>query len=465
MYDPHNPPLPSFDEPQPDPPKKNRALLIWAAIAALGAVLIVVMSCGLVAMFFVPSFSENFTERFTGPEEEVEVEPPPTAPQPDEGLVPDGPVMIEEDFEQPTARWDQSSARVADGGYVLRLDTSNTDSYGLFLGGVGISNVDMAVDVQQAAGNPTAEYGIRFRQSGPKDYLMFSISGSGYYRLVQRVAGDYEPLVPWTYDARINRGNDAVNRLRVVADGPDITAFINDAQVLEATDEGMASGQLTLGLQTFDQGDLAVRFDNIAGQAEDIELDENFSNPENVRWSIGGAQIVEAGGSGVYEMFTGGGLQSWQQPLPASSSEVENFVVEVEATLMDAGEGTAYGIIFGDGGSFDFYSLLILPETGTLVLVYNDPEAGQTPVSEPVQLDAIETGTNATNTIRLELRESHVITMTINGEELPPLSSALPVQEGMVGMIVVSGESGRVQVRFDNFYLEELADTVEGDPA
>jgi hypothetical protein len=208
-----------------------------------------------------------------------------------------------------------------------------------------------------------------------------------------------------------------------------------------------------------------VRFDNIAGQAEGIDLDEDFSNPEDVRWSIGGAQIIETGDSDVYEMFTGGGLQSWQQPLPSGSSEVENFVVEVEATLVDAGEGTAYGIIFGDGGSFDFYSLLILPEDGILVLVYNDPEAGQTPVSEPVQLDAIETGTNATNTIRLELRESHMITMTINGEELPPLSSALPVQEGMVGMIVVSGESGRAQVRFDNFYLEELEDTVEGDPA
>lgn len=80
----------------------------------------------------------------------------------------------------------------------------------------------------------------------------------------------------------------------------------------------------------------------------------------------------------------------------------------------------------------------------------------------PVPLDAVETGINATNTIRLEVHHNRILVISINGQTLPPLESEEPIQKGRVGMIVRSGEQGRVQVRFDNFLLETL---VEGEEA
>jgi hypothetical protein len=320
------------------------------------------------------------------------------------------------------------------------------------MGGSDIRDFDMSVDAQQIAGVPDAAYGIRFRQSGPQNYLMFSISSKGFFRLVRVSDGDYQAVVPWTYEPRIDTGEQAVNRLRVLAQGDTIRGFINDQEVLQATDDVQASGQLTLGLQTYDQGGLAVRFDTVSGQAAGADMNETFDDPENVTWSIGGARIT----NGAYELFTANGIQSWQHPLPVGTSRVQNFVVNVETTVIESDADTGYGIIFGDSGDFTFYTLLLLPD-GNVVLFHT--EGGPLWVT-PEPVEAIETGTDARNEIELEVLEE-ALTVTINGEEVAALESVFPIEEGMVGLFISSGEQSRVQVRFDNFRLQEL---FENDP-
>jgi hypothetical protein len=503
MYDlpPAPPPDPSEPSPEERARRQQRNLIMWGCIAGGGALVVLLLSCVLIGLIFIPVVVEQ--EMASGPQQEevivvtatpeplptalpgsdatavppapaapeatptitpaptlppadpgvvVPVDPPPTAPQPDASLTITGPVLIEEDFEQPTLRWDQSSVQVLDGTYELRVETANQDHYGLYMGGSEIRDFDMAVDAQQIAGDPDAAYGIRFRQSGPQDYLMFAISSKGFFRLVRVVDGDYQPIVPWTYNTRINTGDQAVNRLRVLAQGETIRAFINDQEVIQAEDTVQARGQLTLGLLTYDQGGLGVRFDNIEGQAEGADLTETFDDPENVTWSIGGARIT----NGEYELFTANGIQSWQHPLPVGASRVENFVVNVDATVVESDDDTAYGIIFGDGGEFDFYALLLLPD-GRVALIHS--ESGVlwgTP--EPVA--AVQTGVDAQNAIELELVED-TMTITINGEEVTTFDNLIPIEEGMVGMFISSGEQSRVQVRFDNFRLQEL---FENDP-
>jgi hypothetical protein len=458
MDNPHTPP--SFEPQQPEGSGGiNWPLLIWGIIAAVGALIVLLMSCALFGLVILPRITEgDIGSALLEEQAAPTLPPPPESPRHTERSVPAGPVLLEEDFEEASPRWDQAAAQVMDGAYELHLDTPNSDSYGLFLGAAGVRDFDIAVDAQQIAGDPTAEYGIRFRQSGPQDYLMFSLSSAGYYRLVSVSDGDYESIVPWTAHPDIDTAPEAVNRLRVVAQGEDITASVNGDEVLQVTDEVGERGQFTLGLATFDEGNLRVRFDNMEGSIEGMALQEDFSEPEQVAWSISGARILEE--AGMYELFAGAGLQSWQQPLPRSAFEVANFSAEVEVTTIEAGENTAYGLIFGDGGNFDFYTLLILPD-GSLMLLRNEPE-GETVLLPPSRLDIIETGPDATNTLGVEIRNDTLLTITINGEELPTVESPVPFEEGMVGMIVSSGEASRVQVQFDNFYLEEL---VEGEEA
>jgi hypothetical protein len=495
MYDlpPAPPPDPSEPSPEERASRQRRNLILWGCVAATGAIVVLLLSCTLIGLLFIPVV----VEQTTGSEsQEVRpvttvprptalpvpaatatpppvtplpdvtptitpaptltpdtsgvlppVEPPPVAPQPDASLIITGPVLIEEDFEQPSDRWDESGAQVLDGVYELRLETPNQDNYGLYRGGSDIRDFDMAVDAQQVAGAPDAAYGIRFRQSGPQDYLMFALSSKGFFRLVRVSDGDYQPIVPWTYNANINTGDQAVNRLRVLAQGETIRAFINDQEVIQAVDEVQASGQLTLGIQTYDQGGLAVRFDNVAGQAEGASLAETFDNAEDVLWSIGGARIID----GTYELFTANGIQSWQHPRPIGTSRVQDFVVSVDTTVVESDVDTAHGIIFGDGGEFDFFALLVLPD-GRVALIHSE-EGVLWGTPEPVE--AVQTGIDAQNTIELELVEN-TMTITINGEEVTTFDNLIPIEEGLVGMFVSSGEQSRTQVRFDNFRLQEL---------
>ncbi len=426
---------------------QQRKTLLWIVLGVGG--LIVVMICSLSALLaFVLLNTSPRMPAILQPQPDLP--PPPEAPRAADAAPTIGLVLIEEDFAQATNRWDQSLSRVVDGAYELRVDIPNYDRYGLFLSDGAVANFDMAVDVQQVAGDLTAEYGIRFRQSGPGNYLMFSISGSGYYRLVRVSANTYQSIVPWTFDQRIATGSAAVNRLRVIARGANITAFLNDVQVITTIDDIATSGQLTVGVTTFDQGGLVVRFDNIAGQAEGQSLQEDFSNAETTRWSIGGATIRD----GAYELFAGGGIQSWQQPLPVGSSRVNDFVLEVEAELMSgADENIAYGVMFGDGGSFDFYSLFIFPD-GSMTLLLSDGEGGLLPLIPRMEMPAINSGRNQINTIRVKVR-SNVISLTINDTPLPDIESLFPIQ-GEVGMIVSSGRTGSVLARFHRFHLREL---------
>ncbi len=385
---------------------------------------------------------------------------PPEAPRKFVDL-PAGPVRISDDFSQASARWDRSQTTIEDGAYVMRLELANYDSYGLFLGGGGVRDFDLAVDATQIAGPPDGEFGIRFRQRAPDDHLMFSISSSGYYRLLRVRGKSYTSLVPWTRHEGIARGPGATNRLRVVADGPSIVGFINGEQVLRYTDADQQAGQLTLGLTTFETGGLEVRFDNLegfavatlpTGERAELDLAEDFSDPERAPWSVSGATLAD----GAYEFFVGGAVLSWQQPLPAGSSWVSgDFVLEVEASMLSGREdNSAYGLMFGDGGAFDFFSLMIVPD-GRIFLMYRNGDNGYA-LMPAIALPAIKPGLGAPNRLRVEVRGRNFL-VSVNGQELPAI--ALPADlsaDGMAGVIVQGADAQGIRARFDNFRLEEL---------
>ncbi|MGQ9927532.1 MAG: hypothetical protein ACUVS4_11750 [Chloroflexaceae bacterium] len=435
-------------------PQGRRRLLILLA-AALGA-FVVVASIGLLLVILTnPVLRGRLTSLTAG-----QVGPPPESPN-KFVAIPDGPVAITDDFSQLSNRWDRSQTRMSGGAYELTLELPHFDTYGLYLGVSDVRDFDMAVDVLPVSGDLTSEFGIRFRQAAPDDHLLFSISPSGYFRLAQVRNETYTSLVPWTADPRIRRGLGVSNRLRVIAEGASIRGFINGEQVLEYTDERQQAGQLTLGLVTFDRGDLTVRFDNIEGAVapivdaprdEWIDLREDFSDSQRARWSVGGAAVVQES----YEVFVSGEVVSWQQPLPIGSSRVEgDFVLEVDATMVESseGRGSGYGVMFGDDAAFNFFALIIFPEGG-FMFYRNGADGGL--IIPPAPAPAVRAGLNATNRIRVEVRERR-LAISVNDEVLAELEFADTVSlDGRAGLVVQGADASGARVRFDNFRLEEL---------
>ena len=445
----------AFEVPGAPAPRGRQRLLILIATAL--AAFVACAALALIGFVLFTPAGRNLVPMLAAKPSDA---PPPEAPN-KFVTQPAGRVSISDDFSQASSRWDRSQSRLTGGAYEISLDLDNFDSYGLFLGAGNVRDFDLAVDATQTAGPAEGEFGIRFRQSAPDEHLMFSISASGYYRLVRVSNKAYTSLVPWTRFAKLKLGPGVTNRLRVVADGPKLTGYIHGEQVLTFNDTAQESGQLTLGLVTFATGGLVVRFDNLAGFAQTmlptgtptkLDLAEDFSNPATAKWSVGGATVS----GGAYEVFVGGAVVAWQPPLPTGASELKgDFVLEVDAALLSGPtKNSAYGLMFGDAGDFGFFALLIIPDGR--IIMYRNGDAGYT-VFPALPLAAIKAGLKATNHLKVEVRGRNC-TITVNEQALPPI--ALPdgiTMDGMVGLIVQGADAEGARVRFDNFRLEALS--------
>ncbi|MEM8535006.1 MAG: hypothetical protein AAGF95_29490, partial [Chloroflexota bacterium] len=268
-------------------------------------------------------------------------------------------------------------------------------------------------------------------------------------RLVRVQNNEYESVIPWTFEPQIETGLNATNRLGIVAEGRDLLLSINGTEITAAIDDNPAAGQLTLGVATFDEGGTIVRFDNIEGQVGPFNLDEDFSNPATTQWSTGSTLIVDGG----YEIATDGGVITWQQPLPNGASDVGDFTLDVDVTLVEGNaENVRYGVLFGDSGSFDYYTLYLLPQGG-LMMNYRDSSGESVSLISPVEVREVNPGANETNKLGLSIDDG-MLRITINDTEIAELETPQPIR-GLVGLVVASDPGSPVSVRFDNFRLTE----------
>jgi hypothetical protein len=98
-------------------------------------------------------------------------------------------------------------------------------------------------------------------QEDNSGYLL-RISGDGFYSIYLIQSGSFEDLVPWTTSSVINQGN-AMNRLRVVCDGPTLALFVNGELLAETTDTTFSSGDIGLAATTFEEEETEILFDDL----------------------------------------------------------------------------------------------------------------------------------------------------------------------------------------------------------
>jgi len=131
---------------------------------------------------------------------------------------------------------------------------------------------------------------------------------------------------------------------------------------------------------------------------------------------------------------------SWQQPLPIGSSRVEgDFVLEVDATMVEAeGGGSGYGVMFGDDAAFNFFALVILPEGG-FMFYRNGADGGL--IIPPAPAPAVRAGLNATNRIKVEVRERR-LAISVNDEVLAELEFTDAISlDGRAGLVIQGAEA------------------------
>jgi hypothetical protein len=158
-----------------------------------------------------------------------------------------------------------AQGQVRNGVYEMYVQLSG-DSYWV-TGGRTFADATYELEATPIEGTMDNGYGMLFRvDSKAGNFYLFKVSSDGYVYigLCQNNCAQSTALVDrdWFASPAVKQGHDQTNHLRVLADGPQMTFFVNGAEVGQANDNTLHKGDIGLVVETFTPGGLRVTFDN-----------------------------------------------------------------------------------------------------------------------------------------------------------------------------------------------------------
>lgn len=135
----------------------------------------------------------------------------------------------------------------------------------LTLDGQTFRDFTVSVKVKQHNGDPSGVYGLIFRHRDHKNSYQFTINGQGEFE----VGGEFNNN--WRYLRNYNgeQSSSALNRkgswntIKIVCSGSRIRIYLNNTQVVDATDTNFSTGKVGLVIGTTNRDrNLGVYFDD-----------------------------------------------------------------------------------------------------------------------------------------------------------------------------------------------------------
>jgi hypothetical protein len=182
-------------------------------------------------------------------------------------------VLFQDDFADPQlcgwAQYSQGGAVAAVEEGVMRLTSSQPGPFWWTNPGRNFDDVIISAQARQASGPDNNAYGIICRYQSPENFYIFLISGDGYYAIgkyqsnseqIEYLTGDGQ--YHYIFSDAINQGI-ATNQIRVSCVGNDFSLTVNGLPLVTVSDPTFVTGDVGLGVSTFEVGTVVVEFDNI----------------------------------------------------------------------------------------------------------------------------------------------------------------------------------------------------------
>jgi len=173
-----------------------------------------------------------------------------------------------------TANWlleqdELGSTAVANEQLVITVAAPNTIQYATLTDRT-FGDFVLEVDAWQRGGAPESSYGVLFRVQDDGQFYRFDITGNGLYMIERRAAdGTWTRLLTeWTATAAINQGLNVANRLKIIANGPELAFYVNDILLTQLSDSSLSEGRIGLDAGSFAGNALQVSFDNVSVTTE-----------------------------------------------------------------------------------------------------------------------------------------------------------------------------------------------------
>jgi 3-keto-disaccharide hydrolase len=176
-------------------------------------------------------------------------------------------VLFEDKFDQFRTTWGDASASVkVDNGRMVLSPASGTYAWVANTAGL-YDDVDMCVTVTTVTGvDPTdAKAGVVFWYDDVNNFYAFEIAPNGKASVWRRQRGKWLAQVKWADAPAANKGDGAVNELRVTTIAGDATFYVNGTEFKRLSggsppDKGQEIGLL---VASPDQGAATFAFDDL----------------------------------------------------------------------------------------------------------------------------------------------------------------------------------------------------------
>jgi len=187
-----------------------------------------------------------------------------------EARVPEGTLLIE-DFSDPSSGWElqtteEYALEYVEGEYRITVHASDLAVWGRPPRAYEFTDLVIEADARQAAGPEDGDYGIVVRSKGDSDFYLFAVnSHHGMYSVQMSQGAVWTDLAEWTESTAVYREGE-VNHLKVECLGETMRFYANGELLTDVTDTTYYSGNVGLLAETFEEGGLVVRFDNVRVQ-------------------------------------------------------------------------------------------------------------------------------------------------------------------------------------------------------
>jgi hypothetical protein len=150
---------------------------------------------------------------------------------------------------------------------VLRISASQPGQIWWSNPNRNFDDVIITVEARQMSGPNNNAYGVICRYQSVENFYVFLISGDGYYAIGKYQSGSNQVTYlsgegQYQFSDAINQGV-ATNQIRASCVGNELTLVVNGLPLASVTDPTFVTGDIGLGVSTFELGTIVVEFENI----------------------------------------------------------------------------------------------------------------------------------------------------------------------------------------------------------
>ena len=369
----------------------------------------------------------------------------------------DAALAFQDDFSSPDPNWNLESGNgvergEADGELVLRVIDAQTDAWSTY-SGANFSDMIVEVDARKTAGPDLNNYGVMCRYKDPDNFYFLQLGSDGTYAISRYLDGEGKMLVDWAKSSAINTG-EGVNHIRAECVGNTLSLYVNDAFLTSVVDSGLGQGKIALGLGTYDEGDVEVRFDNLAVKTPagsvsggGVLVADDFSD-NAAGWTEGATDnskyVIE---NGEYYLSV---LSDQYMIWARTNQEWENIVVAVDARQVEGPADNEYGLICRYQDTDNFYQLSISGDGFYRLVMWNQGEFTEL---LPWERSSAIKQNGEVNRLRA-ICSADRIALSVNDIPLFDLTDTTLPLSGDAGMHVGTFDEGGVTLAFDNFVIK-----------